>query len=144
MAPAPLPLPLPLPLLLLPPPLLLLLLLLPAPSSAPRMTRSSTAACRAAIWGLSSQGKVVGCTPRPHMVTTSWCRGLASTSAACVLRMVSMSFSLYRRRHTPGAVRPARPFLCSALDWEMRLVSRALTPLTGSYTGLLLSPQSTT
>ena len=64
--------------------------------------------------------------PRPN---TSIC----STTAARLVRMISgsvnsgrwlKSASLYRRRHTPAAIRPQRPWRWLALAWEIGSMGR--------------------
>ena len=44
------------------------------------------------------------------------------------------AFSVYRRKHFPGFVRPARPALCWALALLMAVTSRDSTRILGLYT----------
>ena len=66
--------------------------------------------------------------------------------SGCVCSMSSLwkAFSVYRRKHLPGRVRPARPARCAADAREMGETSSDSTRMRGLYTFCLEKPGSTT
>src|SRR6266702_1224353 len=54
------------------------------------------------------------------------------------------SFSVYRRKHFPGRVRPARPDRCCAEAFEIGETRRDSTRMRGLYIFCLEKPGSTT
>ena len=51
---------------------------------------------------------------------------------------------VYRRKHRPALVRPARPALCLACTALMDVTFRESIPVAGSYSFCLVNPGSTT